>query len=321
MSASGTRGLRRDDRDWTVEWPTAEPECEDNVDYQGAIFRPPSEAHSLLVQVTVGCSHSRCSFCSMFRDKHFRTKPWAVVEADLREAAAAGPRWDRAFLCDGDALVLSTGRLLRILDGIRQHLPWIRRVGVYGNPRSLRRKGQGDLERLRRAGLGIVYHGMESGDPEVLRRVGKASGPQECVEMAARLREAGVAHSVMVLLGLGGVRRSAAHAQRSAEVLGRMDPPFGAALTVTLQPGTPLYAEAAAGDFVLPDRFGLLSELRCLVAEAPLTACRFSSNHASNYLPIRATLPTDRAATLAALDQILASRDERHLRPEFLRGL
>ncbi len=291
------------------------------MDYQGAIFRPPSEAYSLLLQVTVGCSHCRCSFCSMYRDKHFRAKPWEVVEADLREAAAAGPVADKVFLCDGDALVLSTGRLLRILEGVRRHLPWVRRVGVYGNPRSLRRKGPGDLERLREAGLGMVYHGLESGDPEVLRRVGKASGPVECVQMAARLREAGIAHSVMVLLGLGGTELSAQHAERSAEVLGQMDPPYAAALTVTLQPGTPLHAEAQAGRFVLPDRFGLLGELRTLVANAALSGCRFSSNHASNYLALRLDLPDQRDSAVELLERVIRSRDERYLRPEMMRGL
>ena len=291
------------------------------MDYVGRIFRPPSEARSLLLQVTVGCSHNRCSYCDMYRDKRFSPKPLSLIDADLREAAALGPRFERVFLCDGDALILSTKRLMPILEGIRTHLPWVRRVGTYGDTRSVLRKTPDELRALRDAGLGIVYHGMESGDDVVLERIDKGGTAAECVETAARLRQAGLTHSVMVLLGIGGADRSEAHASATASVLSEMDPDYVGALTTTVVPGTPLAAQEEAGTFALPDKFTMLRELRTIVAESRFSACRFSANHASNYLPIRADLPTDRDELLALLDRVLEARDERLLRPEALRGL
>lgn len=291
------------------------------MDYVGRIFRPPSEAHSLLLQVTVGCSHNRCSYCDMYRDKRFRAKPFELVERDIQEAERLGPRFDRVFLCDGDALILSTDRLLRILDAIRERLPWARRVGVYGDTRSVGKKSDAELERLARAGLGIVYHGVESGDDEVLKLVDKGATRAECVETAHKLRAAGVAHSVMVLLGIGGTRRSAPHAERTASLLTEMDPPFVGALTTTVVPNTPLSELAARGEFELPDKFRLLEELRTIVAESALSGCRFSANHASNYLPIRAELPRDKAELVELLDRVIESRNERLLKPESLRAL
>lgn len=291
------------------------------MDYVGRMFRPPSEAPSLLLQVTVGCSHNRCAYCDMYRDKRFRAKDPAVVRADLEEASRLGPRFRRVFLCDGDALILSTRRLLQVLGEIRELLPWVERVGTYGDTRSVGRKSVDELRELRAAGLGIVYHGMESGDDETLRRIDKGGTRSECIETAAKLRDAGIAHSVMVLLGIGGVARSAEHAVATASALSEMDPPYVGVLTTTIVPGTPLHQMAARGEHALPDEFGMLQELRTLVAEVNLTDCRFSGNHASNYLPVRSQLPRDREALLEALDEVLARRDRRLLKPEALRGL
>lgn len=291
------------------------------MDYEGNIFRPPSEARSLLIQVTVGCTHNRCTYCAMYRDKRFRVKPWERVAADIEEARQAGPFTRRAFLCDGDVLSLSTDRLLRVLDEVRTKLPWIERVGVYGDTRGTAGKTVEDLVRLRDAGLGIVYHGVESGDDEVLRRVDKGATRAEVLEVGRKLRAAGIMHSVIVLLGLGGVERSREHAIATAEVVTELDPAYVGALVVTLVPGTPLHAQAEAGEYVLPDRFALLAELREMLSRIEVSACRFSANHASNYLPIRGDLPRDRAALLAMLDEVIESRDESRLKPEFLRGL
>jgi radical SAM superfamily enzyme YgiQ (UPF0313 family) len=178
-----------------------------------------------------------------------------------------------------------------------------------------------ELRQLRQAGLGIVYHGVESGDDEVLRRIDKGATAAECVDTATKLREAGIVHSVIFLLGIGGTGLSEAHAQSSARLLTAMDPPYAAALTVTVIPGTPLAAQQHRGEFTLPSKLGFLSELRTLVAESHLSACRFSANHASNYLPIRGDLPQDRRALVSLLDRVLESRDESLLKPEYLRGL
>jgi radical SAM superfamily enzyme YgiQ (UPF0313 family) len=296
------------------------------MDYVGHIFRPPSEAESLLLQVTVGCSHNECTYCGMYRlpEQRFRLKPLDVVTRDLEEAAAFSREVTpirRVFLCDGDALVLPTARLLGILALIRAQLPHARRVGIYGDARTILRKDDGELAALREAGLGIVYHGAESGDDEVLRRIRKGSAADDAMNAAAKLRRAGIRHSVMVMLGIGGRERSLEHAAATARLLTAMDPPFVGALTTTLVPGTPLAEEAAAGRFALPDPWDLLGELRVLVADSGFTRCRFHSNHASNYVPLSLNLPTDRDGALRTLDGLLGERDRARLRPEHRRGL
>ena len=291
------------------------------MDYVGRIFRPPSEADSLLLQVTIGCAHNQCAYCDMYRDKRFKPKPWATVEADLREAASLGPVFKRVFLCDGDALVLSTNKLLKILHGIRDHLPWVERVGVYGDTRCVGPKSVDELTALREAGLGIVYHGVESGDDPTLEMISKGGTRGQCVETADKLRAAGIIHSVIVLLGIGGQERSREHALNTASLLTAMDPPYVGALTTTVIPNTPLYELQTQGAFQLPGKFELLEELRIIVADSVFTGCRFSSNHASNYLPVRSTLPADKVKLLKVIDGVLAARDERDLRPEWMRGL
>jgi radical SAM superfamily enzyme YgiQ (UPF0313 family) len=200
-------------------------------------------------------------------------------------------------------------------------MPWIERVGVYGDTRSAGRKSVEDLTALREAGLGIVYHGVETGSDEVMALIDKGGTRAECIETARRLREAGLIHSVMVLLGIGGVALSETHAQETASMLTEMDPPYVGALTTTVVPGTKLHAATAAGRFVLPSPFEMLGELRTILAESRFTGARFSSNHASNYLPMRMDLPADRDAALSALDQVIQRADEGALKPEFLRGL
>ena len=291
------------------------------MDLVGRIFRPPSEADSLLLQVTVGCAHNRCAYCDMYRDKQFRPKSWDVIERDLREASRMGRRFKRVFLCDGDALILSTRRLLRILNGIRTYLPWVERVGVYGDTRCVTPKSAAELKLLRDAGLGIVYHGVESGDDATLEKIDKGGTRAGCIETAAKLRAAGIVHSVIVLLGIGGKARSAEHARATATLLSEMDPQFVGALTTTVLPGTPLHEQVAQGKFELPDKFDMLRELRTIIAESDFSSCRFSSNHASNYLPLRMNLPQDQDLALTTLDKILAAGDERRLRPEWARGL
>ena len=291
------------------------------MDYVGRIFRPPSEARSLLLQVTVGCSHNRCTYCDMYRDKQFRAKPWEAVERDIEQAKQIGARFRRVFLCDGDALILSTPKLLKILEAIRDRLPWVERVGVYGDTRSVKKKTAEELRSLNDAGLGIVYHGVESGDDDVLTFIDKGGTRADCVDTARKLRDAGIAHSVMVLLGIGGVRFSREHARSTASLLTEMDPSYVGALTTTVVPGTPLADHERNGEFTLPDKFRMIEELKTIVEESEFTNCRFSANHASNYLPLTCELPRDKSALLSALDGVLAERDERVLKPDYLRGL
>lgn len=288
----------------------------------GRVYRPPSEHDSLLLQVTVGCSHNRCVYCAMYDDKRFAIRPHEQIEALLEQLADQPPAPSRrVFLCDGDALIMPQARLVAVLRAIRRRLPWVRRVASYGDCRSILRKSVAELGELHELGLGMIYHGVETGDDDALAAIIKGSSRQEVIAAADRLREAGILHSVIVLLGIGGAEGSARHAQQTASLLSRIDPPFVGALTTTVIPGTTLATLASEGRFVLPDRFVMLAELRTLIADSELSACRFSSNHASNYLPLRGQLSRDRDGFLAALDPVIAARDPELLKPEWLRGL
>jgi radical SAM superfamily enzyme YgiQ (UPF0313 family) len=291
------------------------------MDYVGSIYRPPSEANSMLVQVTLGCSHNRCTYCAMYLEKRFSTKPWEVIEKDIREAASIGPRFRRVFLCDGDALILSTDRLQRILSAIRDELPWVERVSLYGDTRSVLKKSVDELRSLQELGLGMVYHGVESGDDDVLRAIRKGGTREEVIRTAARLREAGLDHSVIVMLGLGGIEGGEKHARATASLLSEIDPPYVGVLTTTVVPRTPLHEAVERGEFVLPSKFQMLRELLTIVENTKVSNCRFSSNHASNYLPVRCTMPRDQAEVVRVLREVVEAGDERMLRPEWSRGL
>ncbi len=289
--------------------------------YEGMIIRPPSEAESLLLQVTVGCSHNRCTFCAAFKDKRFRIKSFNEIEEDILEAAARYPWVKRAFLCDGDALIIPQQRLLKILESIRINLPAVSRIGLYGNAKSIRKKTVAELIQLRELGLGIIYLGVETGNEELLRWIKKGAGCGEMVEAGRRVREAGIGLSVTVLLGIGGKDRSAEHAEDTGRILTDIDPDYVGALTVMVVPGTPLHDAVARGTFALPDRFGLLRELEIMISASEFTDCFFASNHASNYLPVRARLPQEKDAVLAFIHRVVEERQDDVLRSEFLRAL
>jgi len=291
------------------------------MDYVEPLFRPPSEARSLLIQATVGCSHNACTFCAMYAGKSFRVKPLNTVLEDIDEAAASGYRFERVFLMDGDALVLKTDHLLAILHAIRDKLPRVQRVAVYGDARSVTHKGDDELAALREAGLGLVYHGIESGDDQVLSLLNKGSDAAAARDMARRIKAAGMGYSAIVLLGAGGKELCTRHAEATARHLNAVQPDFVGALMLTLVPGTPLAELARKGAFTLPDKWGLLEELKTLIEGLSLNRCRFHANHASNYLPIRASLPEDKTRVLTLINHVLATRDESMLKPEFLRGL
>jgi radical SAM superfamily enzyme YgiQ (UPF0313 family) len=289
--------------------------------YEGDIIRPPSEAYSLLLQVTVGCSHNRCTFCPSFKDKRFRIKSLDEIAEDLEYAASRFRRVERLFLCDGDALIIPQKRLIEILDAIRARLPGVGRIGTYANAKSIRKKSVEELRELKERGLGIVYLGIESGNGEILARIRKGATSDQIVEAARRVKEAGITLSVTVLLGIGGTAMSAAHARDTARILTDVDPDFAGVLTVMIVPGTPLYEEALSGSFVLPGAFSLLEELGTIVSEARFTNCFLTANHASNYLPIRARMPRDREKILRLIDDVVRRGDASLLRPESMRGL
>ncbi len=287
--------------------------------YEPPVFRPPSEAGSLILQVTVGCSHNRCTFCSMYRSKRFRVRTLEEIRADVAEARRLlGPEVRRAFLADGDALCLSTRRLLPILDALAAAFPRLQRVGAYANARDLLRKSDAELLELRRRRLGIVYMGLESGDDAVLAAIEKGATAAEMTEAALRARAAGIATSVMVLVGVAGRGGSLRHARRSAEAVNRMAPTFTSLLTYTPTPGSPLGEQVAGGGFELPTPLESIEEIRTFVRDLDC-ATYFTCTHASNYLPLRGRMPAAKPAVLALLERALAG--DLPLRPEFLRGL
>ena len=288
--------------------------------YEGAIFRPPSEADSLILQITVGCSHNRCTFCGSYKEKRFRIKTFEEIREDIDEAAQSGWSFDRVFLADGDALIVPQRRLLEVMAYLREKLPHLRRVGAYANAKGVLKKTAEELRELKESGLGIIYLGVESGDQVVLDRVCKGTTYEKLVQAGRMVKEAGMKLSVTVLLGIGGRERSREHAIATGRILTEMDPDYVGALSLIIVPGTPLHEEITKGDFALPTPFELIEELRTMIEHTDMHGL-FFSNHASNYLPIKARMPKDKETTLRLIDEVLAKRDPALLRPEYFRAL
>jgi len=290
--------------------------------YEGSVFRPPSEASSLIIQVMYGCSHGECTFCGMYLNKRFRARPFSEVEEDMQsldQAQKAQTR--RVFLADGDALALPAKSLLRILDLLAMELTHLDRVTAYANAHSLLRRTEEELRAIREHGLEMLYVGLESGDDETLLRTCKGVTVEQIVAACHKAKRAGFRVSVTAILGLGGAERSSEHASRTGRALSAIDPDYIALLTLMLAPGTPMAAAAGRGEFVLPGQEASLRELREIIATTEVTDAVFRTTHASNYLAIEGRLPEDKAAMLGFLDRVLADGGQGWLRPEALRGL
>jgi len=287
--------------------------------YEGMIIRPPSEANSILLQVTVGCSHNKCTFCGTYKGERFKIKKDDVIMADIEYAKKHFQGLKRLFICDGDALIVPQKRLLSILVKIEKELPWVERVGLYANTKGIKMKSAEELAELRAHGLKIAYMGLESGDDVTLAAIRKGADSKTMIECGKKLKAAGIKVSVTVLLGIAGRERSIIHARETGRVLSAMDPDYVGALSLMLIPNTPLYEDYKNGKFSLPGPKEMLSELRTMFAETDLTNGLFHANHASNYLPIRARLPEDKPRVLSLIDS--AIKGEVALRPEFLRAL
>lgn len=287
--------------------------------YEGYIIRPPSEADSILLQVTVGCSRNKCTFCGTYQGERFRIKPDPVISEDIAFAASHFKRQRRLFLCDGDALIIPQKRLVRILTAIRESLPWVTRVGAYANAKSLGLKTDTELRELKELGLGILYMGLESGDDPTLKAICKGADAETMIRMGRKAKAAGFKLSVTVLLGIAGSERSEAHAQATGRVLTAINPDYVGALSLMLIPGTPLHADWEAGRFTLIGPEEMLRELRIMIAETDLSQGLFHANHASNYLPLKIRMPKEKAGALAMIDRALTGAIA--LKPEYLRAL
>ena len=289
------------------------------MNYEGNIIRPPSEAHSIILQVSVGCSHNKCTFCGAYKGVRFRIKDAAIINEDIAFAARYCRNQKRVFLADGDALIIPTARLVEIFSSIRQNLPWVNRITLYGNTKSILRKTPGELKRLKELGLDRVYMGLESGHDPTLKNIRKGVNTEQMIEAAEMVREAGLFLSVTVLLGIAGLAQSVYHARETGRVLTRMKPNQIAALTLMLLKNTPLYNDVRSGSFLLPDQKMLLEELKLLVESIHLERVQFQANHASNYLPISGRLVKDKERILQIIEDGLAGKHL--LKAEYQRAL
>ena len=289
--------------------------------YEGMIFRPPSEAESLILQVTVGCSYNRCTFCSAYQGKRFRIKSFEEVREDIDKASSYGLRVQKVFLADGDALAIPQSDLIRILEYLRKRVIGLERVGIYANAKDILKKDVEELKALKDLSLGIIYLGLESGYREVLKRIKKNATIDQLIRASKRVKESGILLSVTVILGIGGMEGSQVHAMETGKVLSEMDPDYVGALSLMVVPGTPIEREIKTGKLVLPTPFGLIQELETMIQNCQCTRCFFASNHASNYLPLRIQMPEEKEEALRRIREVLRKKDPVLLRPEYLRGL
>jgi len=288
--------------------------------YDEPLFRPPSEARSLIIQATLGCSHNECLFCGMYKMKKFRPRPFEDFKADALECAQKLPGATKIFLADGDALVLSTRRLIEILNLLYSNFPNLERVTSYANPSNLLNKTDSELRELRAAGLDILYFGVESGNDYLLKKISKGATRGEILEAGKKALNAGFPLSVTVLLGLGGVKMSREHAIDTASLCSEMNPTYLSALTLMLGPFEGYFKKAMGEGFEFLDKVQTLRELRMLVENLETDDCVFRTNHASNYLPLKGVLKHDRDRLTEMIDTALKN-PEVYLRPEFLRAL
>ena len=277
--------------------------------YEGDIYRPPSEAYSLLVQVTIGCSHNKCTFCNMYKEKQFRVRKQEEVLEDLAWAREHYRRVERIFLCDGDALCLANRKLLVILDYIRQHFPECERVTTYGRATDVLRKTDEELRELREHGIEMVYLGAESGSQKVLEKINKGETREELIEGVQRLEAAGIKTSVTFSSGRAGPDDWEEHAVETGRMIAEMNASYVSLLTLMLQPPAPLLEDYRQGRFKLLTPEEVLAET-CLMLQyaKPSKSCVFRSNHASNYVSLRGNLPEDNDSMIAALKRCMEDR-------------
>ena len=291
------------------------------IEYVTPFFRPPSEHKSFILQATVGCSHNKCTYCAMYRKEtqKFRVRPMGEIKEIIDAAERNGLLERRVFIADGNALVLSTAKLMEIMDCVHERTPDLERITMYANVGDILRKSVEDLVRLRENGLTMVYIGFESGDDVVLERIEKGADFAETVEASRKLKACGIMNSVMVLLGIGGKDRSREHALATGKLLTECDPEYVGALSLQLRPGAPIYKQWQEGLFELPDKFQMIEELETIVENTELSDGYFYSNHISNYLPVRAKFPEEKNKVLEEIREVLSARDEAFLRPDYYR--
>jgi len=284
------------------------------MEYEGIVYRPPSEAYSLIFQVTIGCSHNKCTFCTMFKDKRFRVRKPEEVRRDMVEMRRYYRRVDKIFLADGDALCLSNERLMQIMEWVRKFYPECKRVGIYGSAMDVLRKTPEELVQLRDAGIGIIYIGAESGNPEVLKRICKNGTREQIIEAVQRIEDCGIKSSVTFISGLGGRELQKEHALDCASMINEMNPSYASFLTLMINREAPMYKDLQDGKIELLRPIEVLDEMELFLENTDLKKpCVFRSNHASNYLALAGDLPADKERMI---EEVRMAK----MNPEGLRG-
>ncbi len=290
------------------------------MQYEGVVYRPPSEAGSLIIQLTIGCARNTCTFCAMFKEKQFRVRKLEDVVADLEEARRYYSRIKvrRIFLADGDALIVKTKDLLYILEQIHRLYPEVERISAYGAPADVLMKSDEELRQLKEAGLDMIYIGAESGDDVVLSDVKKGVTSAQLIEAGQKLKRAGMVVSITLISGLGGTKRVEEHALGSARVISAIKPEYVGFLTLMVEAGTPLYDDWKAGKFQLLGPREVLQEMRLFVEAVDAEGTVFRANHASNYVPLKGTFNRDKEEMLR---QIAQAEEAGVFRPDMFRGI
>jgi len=288
--------------------------------YEGTVYRPPSEAGSLIIQLTIGCARNTCTFCAMFKDKKFRVRKLDEVVEDLLYARRYYSRIKvrRIFLADGDALIVKTPDLLYIIEKIKEIFPEVERISAYGAPADILFKTDEELKTLREAGLEMIYMGIESGDDQVLKDVKKGATAAEMIEAGLKLKKAGMVSSITLISGLGGKKYLAQHAINSAKVISAIKPEYLSFLTLMVEPGTELYTDWKNGNFELLGPYEVLEEMKLFIENVDSDGTIFRANHASNYVPLKGTFNQDNEYMLR---QITAAQKAGNFRPEIFRGI
>lgn len=287
--------------------------------YEGTVYRPPSEGRSLIVQVTIGCAHNTCTFCNMYKDKHFRIRKMDEILADFQDAYDAyGPYIRRIFLADGDALIIKTANLLRILEEIHRLFPHAERVASYGTAQDILHKSEDELRQLQQAGLGIVYLGAETGDDEILKATHKGVTRAEIIQAGQKLKRCGLQSSITLISGLGGCAKVKEHAISCAELITATNPDYASFLTLSLYPGTEMYDDMVQGKFKPITTEDVVEEVRLFLEHVDSPQTVFRMNHASNSVVLAGTLNKDIPDMLKKLEDI---KEHRHYRTVYNTGI
>ncbi len=291
------------------------------IQYEQPLFRPPSEARSLILQITSGCSWNKCAFCEMYASKSFKIKPFSEIKNEIEQIANFAYPFNKVFLADGDAMVLSVDKLLEIVKEIKNKLHKVRRISIYARPSDFARKSLSELKELKSGGLDLAYVGAESGDDELLRLINKGETYKSTVEGLQKAKEAGIKLSVMILNGLGGKELSRQHAINSAKLINEIQPEYLSTLVLSFPYGEQHFKNRYAGEFTMLNKFELIEEMSVFLKHLELKQTVFRSDHASNYLVLKGILSKDKEMLLSKINDVLTNPENARLREERERGL